>query len=122
MQIREYGYDGTPCSGKIPDLLTSSELYLSLYMQQYFINPIKYDTPLVYYSLKNDYFLLDPNIQKKFLYYFGNAVISSDFGWIFENIDIRSSLSINNVALDININDNKDITLAAANIYFGKLF
>lgn len=113
--------DGTPCSGELPDLLTNNALYLSIYMQHYSINPTDYNSPLVY-GLKNDYFLLDSSLQKKLIYYFGNAVVTSDYGWIFENKESSSTVSFDKLGFDINKLKDSDHTLAIANFYFTKSF
>lgn len=117
---QDFTPSGQACSLDKQSILSNYH-FMSVYMQSFDVNPTRYDNPFVF-GLKNNYFFIDPNIVKNYIYNIVELIVVSDYGWLFQTIKTDTVLSLDSTEIDINSNSNKDPRYVTISFYFGKKY
>jgi hypothetical protein len=76
-----------------------NRLFFYNYYQEYFIDPENYEKPMdIIYT--NQYFMLDPIIMKKAMFFFRSGTITTDYGWILKDQKSYSKLTYDSLITD----------------------
>ncbi len=86
-------------------------LSLSIMYPEYYFNPKDLVNPLQI-SYKNYFNFFTPQLRKIDRFYFNKVTVFDDKGWIFEDIQNKTLLSMNRNLPDLNINNIKNGTLS----------
>ena len=98
----ELNYKGIPCgSEQEQNNLISNQIFASLMVVNSIIDVNDYKSPIKR-NIKNLAFGIDSFIIKNLQVCFQNIIIETDDGWIFRNIETRSTLSYSSHGFDIN--------------------
>jgi hypothetical protein len=76
-----------------------NRLFFYNYYQEYFVDSDNYEKPMdVVYT--NQYFMLDPIIMKKAMFFFRSGTITTDYGWILKDEQSYSKLTYDTLITD----------------------
>ena len=91
------------CSSEIENYSAiQSGVWASFFIPDYLMNPANYTSPLSL-QFTNYYFQIDGALQKSYLMKLQTIEVQSDYGWILENPEVISALSLQSYATEINL-------------------
>lgn len=117
--------DNKPCSTqKEKEEVLSQKLYFSLFYQVIIVNPHDYNKGLQRF-MKNDYFILDPILEKNPDYYFEENIMKTDYGWLMKDVTVENLLGfkynrMDIISRDLLNNGSFENSLARITLYFQK--
>ena len=86
----------------------SNKIYYSIYYPEVYFSPTNYNQPLQT-TLINKYYEISANIYKKNRYFFNEAEINSNRGWIFDSFTNTKLITIDNNNNDIDFLSDDDL-------------
>lgn len=81
--------------------LLSKKLYVAFFLQDLYIDPSNYTTPITQ-TYKKFYQLLDKLLIKRTYFYFSNVIVNSNYGWLLDDIKTESGFRIQSIREDNN--------------------
>jgi hypothetical protein len=96
----EMNKKGEKC-GKSSDFkhILKNRLFISNYYQEYFVDSDNYQNPMDI-VFTNQYYMLDPLILKKSIYFFRKGTVTTDYGWILKDEESYSKFTFDDLVTD----------------------